>query len=287
MEASTTPNSAGGRTPERPVFASVLCGIDGSRASLEAARQAGVLAQGAALRLLAVTWEQGVGATAVAILSRWRAQQCVDRALQDLGGLGIKPQVDLVDDPDATARLLREAEQHDLLVVGMHARTRRGGIALGSTASTALHRATVPVLVARHPPGEAGVLDRILLALDGTEPSRAATRVAAELARRHGSEIALVASHDHDAARRRAIAEDVADILAATGTEPVVLDEHGPAHRAIAEAAAETNSTLVVIGSRGLGGAAALQSVSERVGHEAPCSVLVVRPHGPDARGRH
>ena len=111
MEAAATPESTSDRTPKRPVFASVLCGIDGSRASLEAARQAGVFAQGASLRLLAITWEQGVGASAVAVLSRWRAQQCLDRALQDLSVLGVKPQVDLIDDPDATQRLLRDVKR--------------------------------------------------------------------------------------------------------------------------------------------------------------------------------
>jgi nucleotide-binding universal stress UspA family protein len=259
------------------VFASVLCGIDGSRTSLEAARQAGVLARGGRLRLLAVTWEQGTGATAVAVLSRWRAERCLDRARQDLRELDVEPLIELVDDPQATERLLREAEQHDLLVVASHGRSRPGGILTGSTASTALHRATVPLLVARRPPGEARFPDRILLALDGTEPSRAAARVAAQLARRHGSEVAVIASADHDPARRRAVSEDVAAILAATGTEPVVLGEHGPAHRAIAAAAADAGSSLVVTGSRGRAGAAALQSVSERIGHEAPCSVLVVR----------
>jgi nucleotide-binding universal stress UspA family protein len=37
-------------------------------------------------------------------------------------------------------------------------------------------------------------------------------------------------------------------------------------------------SDLLVVGSRGLHGIRALGSVSERVAHKAPCSVLVVRP---------
>ena len=57
-----------------------------------------------------------------------------------------------------------------------------------------------------------------------------------------------------------------------------MLGEPGPAHRAITAAARDFGASLVVMGSRGLTGAAALKSVSERVAHGAPCSVLVVRP---------
>jgi hypothetical protein len=46
--------------------------------------------------------------------------------------------------------------------------------------------------------------------------------------------------------------------------------------RAFVEAA--TPEDLIVVGSRGLHGPRALGSVSERVAHRAPCSVLVVRP---------
>ena len=51
----------------------------------------------------------------------------------------------------------------------------------------------------------------------------------------------------------------------------------GKPHTAIAEAAEEFGASLVVTGSRGLTGLAALRSVSERVGESAPCSVLVAR----------
>jgi nucleotide-binding universal stress UspA family protein len=40
---------------------------------------------------------------------------------------------------------------------------------------------------------------------------------------------------------------------------------------------ASVESDLLVVGSRGLHGPRALGSVSERVGHRALCSVLVVR----------
>jgi nucleotide-binding universal stress UspA family protein len=65
--------------------------------------------------------------------------------------------------------------------------------------------------------------------------------------------------------------------MAATGAEPVILEAPGHLHHAITDAARDLNAALVITGSRGLTGLAALRSVSERVAHAAPCSVLVVR----------
>ena len=45
---------------------------------------------------------------------------------------------------------------------------------------------------------------------------------------------------------------------------------------------ASREADLVVVGSRGLRAFEALGSVSERVPHQADCSVLVVRPDGTE-----
>jgi nucleotide-binding universal stress UspA family protein len=68
-----------------------------------------------------------------------------------------------------------------------------------------------------------------------------------------------------------------AQVMAATGTEPVILDAPGRPHRAVADAARDFDASLVITGSRSMKGLAALGSVSERIAHAAPCSVLVVR----------
>jgi nucleotide-binding universal stress UspA family protein len=65
--------------------------------------------------------------------------------------------------------------------------------------------------------------------------------------------------------------------MAATGTEPVILDAPGHLPGAVADAARDFNAALVITGSRRLTGLPALRSVSERIAHDAPCSVLVVR----------
>lgn len=262
----------------RPAFVSILCGVDGSRQSREAARQAAVLAaDGAALRLLAVSWEAGVGPTATALLSRRRAVEGLERARIAARDLGVRAQTEVVSAADAGPRLLDAAAAHDLLVVGVSERSRVGGILIGRAAAAALHRATVPVLVARRPPA-AAFPRSILLATDGSESSNGAVELAALLARRHDARLTVIAGSAQTAVRRHELARQAAGLFAATTCEPLIIDTVGKPHVAIARAAEEIGASLVITGSRGLTGIAALRSVSERVGEYAPCSVLVVRP---------
>jgi nucleotide-binding universal stress UspA family protein len=53
---------------------------------------------------------------------------------------------------------------------------------------------------------------------------------------------------------------------------------------ALVEASRTTD--LVIVGSRGAHGIAALGSVAERVAHQAGCSVLIVRGVAPEVVGR-
>jgi nucleotide-binding universal stress UspA family protein len=261
-----------------PVFPSILCGIDGTRSSYEAARQAALLAgDGAALTYLAVTWEVGYGPTAVALLSRRHAADALARARDVARELGIVPELVEVEGEYAALRLTEEARGHDLLAIGIHSRSRAGGILVGTAASTVIHRSPVPVLLARRPRGGDDVPASILLAVDGTPASRAAAELTARLAHRHESRVAIIAPQDHDAGLRHELAAEAAELLAATGREPLILDEHGPAHTCVPLAAADLGASLVVLGSRGLTGVKALRSASERIAHAAPCSVLVVR----------
>lgn len=263
-----------------PVFGSILCGIDGSRQSFEAARQAAVLATGGAtLRLLAVTYEIGTGSTAIALLSRRRAVEALERARLAARDLGVRAEVEAVEATQASARLLEDAAARDLLVIGISGRSRLGGILVGRTAAAALHRAPIPVLVARRPPA-AQFPQSILLATDGAPSSRPAAALAAALARRHDARLSIVAAESRDATHRHELARQAADAFAATGCEPVIIDALGRPHTAIARAAAEVGASLVITGSRGLTGVASLRSVSERVAECAPCSVLVTRTAG-------
>jgi nucleotide-binding universal stress UspA family protein len=55
-----------------------------------------------------------------------------------------------------------------------------------------------------------------------------------------------------------------------------------PGHPVGALVDASRQADLVVVGSRGLRAFEALGSVSERVAHQARCSVLVIRPDRPE-----
>jgi nucleotide-binding universal stress UspA family protein len=72
------------------------------------------------------------------------------------------------------------------------------------------------------------------------------------------------------------------DVEAAREIAPDVEDE--PSRAVDALAVLSEHADLVVVGSRGLRGVRALGSVSERIAHEARCSVLAVKParrHAP------
>jgi nucleotide-binding universal stress UspA family protein len=265
-------------TAATPAFASIICGVDGSRPSFEAARQAAVLAgPDTALTYVAASWEQGTGATAMATLSHARAQDCLRRVRDEAHELGAIPQIAESGAADAARRLIELAESHDLLVVGIHGHSRTGGIMIGSTATALLHRSPIPVLVARPPVGGIAFPARILVANDGSAASNTAATIAAQLAVRHGATVGVVSAYDHGATPQ-ALSQVAATVRVVTRTEPVRFGESGPALRVVTAAAREFDASLIVTGSRGLTGVAAIRSASERIAHAAPCSVLVVRP---------
>jgi len=277
--SARTTADPGTSRPETPLFPRVVCGIDGSPASLEAARQAAVLSAGGELLLVAVTWTTGAGPTEMSALGETRAQAALADAVKAAAEAGATPATELMHAPHAADALLGRAESADLTVAGTHGGSRRAGIFLGSVASRLVHSAAGPVLIARRPPDDAPPMARIVLASEGSETSFAAAGVAGRIAARFGSTVILVSvGGQPGATERRALAVQAADLLEATGTKPAVVEPDGKPAERIAEAARDSRAALVVIGSRGLGGAKALGSVSERVAHAAPCSVLVVRP---------
>ena len=138
------------------------------------------------------------------------------------------------------------------------------------------------MLVARRPPAGVEFPRSILAAIDGTSASAGVAATAAALARAHDARAAVVAAPTLLPPAHERVTAAIATIADATGADPVVLDEHSTAAKAIVGAAATVGAALVLIGSRGLHGIRALASVSERVAHEAPCSVLVLRPHASE-----
>jgi len=193
-------------------FRTILCGVDGSPAAAEAARQAAILSTaGARLRLLAVGCEERQRRWARATNEPHRLAAALETARLEARSLGIAPAVRFVESRDATRVLLTQAADCDLLVLG----------ADGSTATAAVHSAPVPVLLARRPPDGVAFPSSIVAVSDGTRGSDDVVATAAQLASAHGARVRVVGEH--------AAAASVEAALAVIGaaSERVLLEARG------------------------------------------------------------
>lgn len=253
------------------VFDRVLCGVDESSEALEAARQASRLRSADGLLRLASVADLDIAVHAGFAMShvlgeldasaREALHQAIDSAHPDSTHL-------MAGDPAST--LLDAIERFDatLVAVGPHGHGRAVGIALGAVSTSLLHEAPCSVLLARRPRGRPFPAS-ILVGVDGSEQSLAAARVAQSVAERFGSELTIAV----------ATGGKLVDLEPVWELTPYFVRDPGRPVEALV-GLAETFD-LVVVGSRGLHGLAALGSVSERVAHRAPCSVLVVRQPAP------
>jgi nucleotide-binding universal stress UspA family protein len=133
-------------------------------------------------------------------------------------------------------------------------------VLLGSTATRLVHRAPCSVLVAR--PALEAFPRQIVVGDDGSETAARAVAAAYELA------------HRHDAHLRHLLTGSLPPSpVPFPEVEVNVVEDPRHLHESLVEASALAD--LVVIG-RDHTGAAAVTSESERVAHDAACSVLVV-----------
>ena len=273
-----TGNEAPLRRQALPIFAGILCAIDGSRGSRVAIDQAICLCEpGAKLRFAAVSHEVGSGLSAQADLSEMHARTALDEAVSFARGPKIETSVALLHGAKTSDLLLAEAAGHDLLVAGCHGGSRLSGMMLGSTATQLAHRAEIPLLIARRTIDAGNFPNSILLATDGSEGSWAAARVATRMAKSRDSELRLVYVPDGRRAERyREVLKQLAAIEKVTDAPSAIADSPGHIADRICEAAKGRQASLVVIGRRGRSGLKALGSVSERVVHGAQCSVFAV-----------
>lgn len=253
------------------IFERVVCGVDSSPESLEAARQAARLVEpGGRLVLVAVVEANlavhaGFAAQSVLDQLREEAAAGLEAAKNEVAGTHAAETV-LVEGP-VVAGLLEQArsEQATLVCVGTHEHRRASGILLGSAATTLVHDAPMSVLVARAPKNPDGFPASIVAGVDGSEEAERAAEVALALAERFSVPVSLVAATRGKRVDPGAIQRARPDVTLAEA-RPV---------GALLEASEEAD--LLVVGSKGLHGVKALGSVSERVAHAARCSVLVVR----------
>ena len=182
----------------------IVCGVDGGRRAMVAVEQAVTLGGGGRLTFVAVTHVVGRGATEQASLGAARAEQALDRARRMARDRGIEAETQLVHASDAAEALMKRAAGADLLAIGAPLHQRVGGIVEGATSARVLHRATMPVLIARSADVDTPFPQRILLATDGSGGSDPATELAIALALDHGAQITMLHAGDSgDVERRR------------------------------------------------------------------------------------
>ena len=252
------------------VFSRVLVGVDGSEAGFEACRQAARLADtGAPIEAVAVVhladavWT-GYNALRVTDQLREEAEAALERAVRLIGERARPRFVNGTE----TAGLLHEIERAaaTLIAVGSHGHRRVTEILIGGVAGELLHSAPCSVLVVRQAAGPEAFPRSIVAGLDGSVDAEFALDAAEQLAGRLRVPLRVITavegkSVDLDEVRRRWPSVEEID---ARPVEALVAASH--------------DTDLLVVGSRGLHGVRALGSVSERVAHQATCSVLVARP---------
>lgn len=251
------------------IFERVLVGVDGTKESLDACRQVAQLAeQQTALEAAVVSLFPPAAASALGVddlaerLER-TASSALLAAAQILG-----PRAELRRLEGLTVEaLLGEVKriQATLLAIGTEDHPRLQEIVLGGAAGELLHQAPCAVLIARPVPDTTTFPHEIVVGIDGSDEAERAFEAARNLATRRHSRLRSVVAHGGkhvDLARVTRRHRNAEDLAAA----PVP---------ALVEAA--SCADLLVVGSRGLHGLRALGSVSERVAHQATCSVLVVR----------
>lgn len=252
----------------RTVFGRVLVGIDGSPESCEAARQAATLADGPVALVAAYDLVAGlVGGNGPAIPAyidqgrlRENAESAIERARAEVRGLSAPGKVAMGRAWDVLLAEI-DRENHTVVAVGSHGTGRALGIVIGSTATELVHKAPCSVLVARAAAGK--FPSRIVVGVDGSEESAAAYEAAKVIAERFGATLEPILAY----------VDDHVDLEA---VQKLVSRYRGIANLPVeALVSASADADLLVVGSHGLRGVKSLGSVSERVAHQAACSVLI------------
>lgn len=282
-----------------------IVGYDGSDAAEAAVRFAERLAQHTQAGVVVAAVHRGaphVPGTVTRDVPGGSADEAraeAHRLLERLPGEALERRAIASDSAAHGLHDLAEQRAADLLVVGVTHRGPLGRIA-GSVADRLLHGATCPVVVV--PPAEdGGRVGTIGVAYDDRDESRAALRVATDLALRLRARLVVLGVHEPSLAYgaagvpattweleeggrqalERAVRRAVEGLPAQLGVEVRVAA--GPAGPTLLEAARE-GIDLLVCGSRGYGPlrSVLLGSVSRRLADHAPCPVLVV-PRGATA----
>lgn len=280
----------------------ILLATDGSDDAATAARAAADLAEKTGSELhVAHAWHAPVGVMPAPIpieVFEQDARRLLDKEAGRLAaGETTVAGTHLVRDHPVDAILgLAEDLGVGLIVVGSRGRGVLERLVLGSVSEGVVHHARAPVLVAR---GGAWPPDRVLIGDDGSGAARVAGELAGRIGRLLGASAVLVRAapepvlpmqlpeyeqslHDRLIEDNRRLGQKALDgrateLEALLGSRPETVFVTGDATFALLETAAGRPSTLVAVGSRGLGAARriALGSVSTKLLRMASGPVLI------------
>jgi nucleotide-binding universal stress UspA family protein len=260
------------RTSPPAVWDRVVCGIDFTPASVQAALLAAQLMPASAqLTLCTVASREAIEAGVLLDETLARdAKHGLDEIQRQVQAFHDN-ELHLREGPPIR-RLLDElsAERATLVAVGSHGHSRAAGIVLGSVATAMLHEAPCSVLIA-HPTARTDIPGdgELVVGYDGSGGARRTLEVGRELAERVGLELrVIVATGDAHPPGPGWSRDEL-------GSELAVSEDPRAAVEALVDAS--RSARLLVVGSRHLRGVPALSSVSERVAHRASCPVLVIR----------
>ncbi len=270
---------AGSDSRGRATFEDVLCAVDGTKASLAAVEQAAQIAgPDGTMTLLAVTSATGSGRFRAAAIGPVRVRRVLERAtrIAEEAGLSCESEIDPGGPPAEV--IVEKARGHGLLAIGAPARSGLGAFG-GGVAVATLRTFATPLLLARPADPERPVLERVLIATDGSDSSERLVSLAATLLPGAGSAILLHAQGAESRSHPHRIRAQHDALRAVVGERAHLLVEPGETCDTIVAAAEREHASLVVIGSRRLAGlGSTLGSVSRRVVHALSCSVLVIPP---------
>jgi nucleotide-binding universal stress UspA family protein len=288
----------------------LVAGYDGSERGEDALALAGALAGSLGLELTIATVVPRVEYVTtdeelLASLAEER-ERLASRAGELLGDVEASFEFIAGESPARGLHELGERLEPAAIVIGSSHHGAVGRVLLGSVGSSLLAGAPCPIAVAPH--GYAGGerrLERLGVAVDGSDESDAALASAGALAKRLGARLLVFAVAEPPdfgylappsvfelETYQRAIEQAIQRVLerAASSLPDGVEAERrllqGDAGRALAEAAADVD--LLIVGSRRYGPVrrVLLGSVSGYLMHHAPCPVLIVpRGAGPGAFG--
>ncbi len=205
----------------------------------------------------------------------------------------------IADSGDAAESIIHTAEEShaDLVIVGQRGMTATPSFLLGGVSQKVATYAPCSVLVVKAPMAK---LERVLVAIDGSEPAHKTVEFLARCPFKGLSEVTIVTVWPSGRSERwgipfgmperselqHAVEEKGQELLrtvtgecARNGHKIVTEFLHGDPAFAILDAAARHQAQILLVGSRGVKAIKRflLGSVSEKVLVHAPCSVLIVR----------